>query len=548
MNLELLKQFIISQTAFTRYIESYGDINDIDYDYLKYIKVINSAFLLFLYKDNIIKKEGANLKNYANGLDEYCKILTPKINGEYKLGNATFKEAHELIHFVRNQLAHGCFNIKGNNVVFDKDGNSVLVDINKLALFSENFSNYWNLSKTTGENTRYIIYDSLKTNYKYEKIINDSMLKEAIRDLKIIKIKNNPKSERTLEESIYIEKGIEAFKAALRLKKEPIKLLENFKKYYKKQYNIEINYEIENADKYKAELKNIFHKKEEFNYLDYSGQKTLMSRFLYMLINGSKEKKNICFSCITNQYMANELEENILKKPSDIIKNSKNKINMAAYYENQIVSNYLLCFYVIYQLGLESIYKSVDQNKLIDIINMEQFDYSLLDFDQIKPSTIELIDKQTFIDQRDKMLNDLNKIHKLYNDKLNQYNNLLKLGKESSSLNEMLKIIKIELDKKMEIIYQMDEFINNHLDKYIFNKSLIVKLRNSMSHGKIIINSFNDECDILGTNITFIDSDGKNEVFKLDIKVRDFLTLISDNNLNYLYDYINIKDKVKTKD
>ena len=56
MNLELLKQFIISQTAFTRYIESYGDVNGIDYDYLKYIKVINSAFLLFLYKDNIIKK------------------------------------------------------------------------------------------------------------------------------------------------------------------------------------------------------------------------------------------------------------------------------------------------------------------------------------------------------------------------------------------------------------------------------------------------------------------------------------------------------------
>jgi len=556
--LESLARFVSSSTCFLRYLETDGKNQELGNDYfsIAYQKVINASFMFFLCKEDIVIKEDNN--KFTSDLNkEYLSSFVSAIsskenNGTWSIGECIFTDVLEILHVVRNKLAHGDFKIleDENSILFEHENQIATIDIDKLVDFTLNVCNYWELMKKTGINTRTLVEDTI--NYK-NKITCEKDFLDTLDKCYIIEIKNYPRFPftRSFEASILIEEMIEKIKRCIANKENYIELIDNYKTILSKQYNIELIIErksVKSLEENKLlQLKNKYLCcKEEFKNINHYTQCQHIIHWIYELEKAKNTKKNLLFACVSNIAMLNLLEKDKSLTPIDVIKNCNNIENMITYYHNQVVSNYLLNFYTTYQFGLDTIYKNEIRDHLDDILDESKFDFSKLDLSSFHP-TINLIEHPSdcYIDQISSINNDYKYTCSTLEEKIQRRDAYL--SKNINNINEKTKNkldyfvteAGIDKNKKEEHLIDACYFMKFTKEKYIENREIITHIRNSIAHGNVEIDMFNGDGGIFDTLLTFKDIYEGKLTFELKIKLKDFNSLFNKNNLEVLYSYIN---------
>ena len=574
-NLETLKNFITSSMAFTRYLESYGINNDVGKDFckIKYLKVITSSFQLFLHKEDIIEKDDKILisKIDLNSLEAYVKLIAKKnINGTWDIGGGTLNSTEEVVNVVRNKLAHGDFKISENNVEFEYEEQSYKIDIDSLVKFTNELCHFWDLSKENGENLRTLVSEKIYLDKSLINIKGKSKFERALNLIDIIEIRNKTLLgyKRTYTDSLIIEEIIKIIKHKVN-NKQPF---DNEYLYYKemlRKRGIDLELTTYKAselnDEKKEYLEKIFNENQKrFKYYDFSVQINVLVHWVYEVVKAKDTKKNILFACTSNQEMFNILELNNSLNVKEILTICRNGVNMYNYYPQQVVSNYLLIFYTIYQFGLDNIYKTGETDLLSDIINKNKFNFSKINLSKLNPKVNDLEHKSDcYFDQ-------MNKVKKDYDDSLkplkkleSQYKNYqLKLINQGISEEEfkndaryniiMNNYIKSSEHSKelLDTYTKYNEFMTNDYNSHITNREIITHIRNSIAHGNVEMKICNEYFESENDIIIFKDIYEGKLTFELEITVKDFVSLFSLDNLDVLYEFINgeiIKELDKAK-
>jgi len=563
-NLETLKMFITSSMAFTRYLESYGTNNDIGKWFcdINHLKVITASFQLFLNKEDVIEKDDKNLisKIDLTMLEQYVETIAKKnIDGTWNLGSGTLNSAEEVVNVVRNKLAHGDFKINGNYVEFEYNEQEYKINIDELVHFTNLICHYWELSKETGENVRTLVSETLYLDKSLNNIKGKSKFERALNHINIIEIKNRPISghKRSYTDSLAIERFIEEIKNKVNKKEDYrlyyLKCKEEFKK-------VGIDLEITtgkaselNTDK-KEYLEEIyFQNQSHFKHYDFSTQINVLVHWVYEVVKARETKKNILFACTSNQEMFKVLEKNNSMLVKNVIDACENRVNMYNYYPQQVVSNYLLIFYTIYQFGLDNIYKTGETDLLSDIIDKNKFNFAKLDLSKINPCINKIEHKSTcYEDQMNKVKTDYNKGIKPLQKLEEQYKNYqLKLTKQGIPEEEWKNDDKYNIIKTnyinaknyskglLETYMKYNEFMTNDYGKHVINREIITHIRNSIAHGNVEMKICNEYFETKNDVIIFKDIHEGKLTFELEISVKDFVSLFSLDNLDILYEFIN---------
>ena len=563
-SLETLKTFITSSMAFARYLESYGVNNDMGKYFcdINHLKVITASFQLFLHKEDIIEKDNNNLKSKIdlNMLEQYVRIIGKKtIDGKWYIGGGILNSIEEVVNVVRNKLAHGDFKVNGNYVEFEYNEQEYKIEINKLVHFINLLCHFWDLSKVTGENVRTLVAETLYLDKSLNNIKGKSKFERALNHINIIEIKNRPilGHKRSYTDSLAIERFIEEIKNKVNKK-------ENYHSYYLKckeefkKIGIDleiITYKVSelNADK-KEYLEEIyFQNQSHFKHYDFATQINVLVHWVYEVVKAKDTKKNILFACTSNQEMFKILEKNSSMKLRDVFAASPNSTNMYNYYPQQVVANYLLIFYTIYQFGLDNIYKTGETDLLSDIIDKNKVNFAKLDLSKINPCVNKIEHKSTCYDDQ------INKVKRDFDDSLislqklekqfNQYH--LKLmnqdvPEEEFKNDQRYNIIKNNyMNAKnhsknlLETYMRYDEFMTNDYGKHVINREIITHIRNSIAHGNVEMKICNEYFATANDIIIFKDIHEGKLTFELEISVKDFVSLFSLDNLDILYEFIN---------
>ena len=103
-----------ANSKYIDYVNSFGEKNNLSKDDLNYLKVGYASFLLFLWKDDFIKKDSnKNLSTtlIEENLEKATSIISTKFNNKWKIDNIEFSNYLEVLDKVRNKLAHGDYEI-----------------------------------------------------------------------------------------------------------------------------------------------------------------------------------------------------------------------------------------------------------------------------------------------------------------------------------------------------------------------------------------------------------------------------------------------------
>lgn len=161
-------------------------IKFIDRVQLTYAKVAFMALDFIYRKEEIVENKGnMNYELLVNDdelNDSLCK-LTTKNNDGYKLSGVQFKDAAEIICFIRNKFAHGVYKINAcnNSIIMKKDNQDVEMNIDKLADFVMSLTNFLDMIKNDKiyvRNTMRITFseniNSIKSKQEYINTLNNT--------------------------------------------------------------------------------------------------------------------------------------------------------------------------------------------------------------------------------------------------------------------------------------------------------------------------------------------------------------------------------------
>ena len=108
MTIKNYLDLIRSNKAYIRYVESFGEDNDLKNCNLNSLKVAYATFALLLWKDEYIKKDAEkNLSTIVVDklLERYiANIATKNSDGKWQIGEIVFESNLEVIDKVRNKL------------------------------------------------------------------------------------------------------------------------------------------------------------------------------------------------------------------------------------------------------------------------------------------------------------------------------------------------------------------------------------------------------------------------------------------------------------
>lgn len=563
-SLETLKTFITSSMAFARYLESYGVNNDIGKYFcdINHLKVITSSFQLFLYKEDIIEKDDKNLisKIDLTMLEQYVKIIAKNtIDGKWYIGGGILNSIEEVVNVVRNKLAHGDFKVNGNNVEFEYNEQVYKIEIDKLVKFTNEIVNFWELCKLNGENVRTLVSETLHLDKSINNIKGKSKFERSLNHINIIEIRNKPLLgyKRTYTDSLIIEEIIKIIQHKIK-KKESFEDEYIFYKELLRKRGIDLELTTYKASELNSEKKEYlekiyFENQNEFKHYDFSVQINVLVHWVYEVVKARETKKNILFACTSNQEMFKVLEKNNSMLVKNVIDSCENRVNMYNYYPQQVVSNYLLIFYTIYQFGLDNIYKTGETDLLSDIIDKNKFNFAKLDLSKINPCVNKIEHKSTcYEDQMNKVKTDYNKGIKPLQKLEEQYKNYqLKLTKQGIPEEEWKNDDKYNIIKTnyinaknyseglLETYMKYNEFMTNDYGKHVINREIITHIRNSIAHGNVEMKICNEYFETKNDVIIFKDIHEGKLTFELEISVKDFVSLFSLDNLDILYEFIN---------
>lgn len=144
--MDSLKDYISGNLVFLEFLielnEDKGYYNNLlidDKTNLRAAKVGMISLLLQSIKEDIVelKDDEFLYKTPDRDINEALSKMIEKKDNEYYVKGVLFESAGEIISFFRNKMAHGCFimDLEHNKVIFNKDGQELVININLLAGF-----------------------------------------------------------------------------------------------------------------------------------------------------------------------------------------------------------------------------------------------------------------------------------------------------------------------------------------------------------------------------------------------------------------------------
>lgn len=519
-------------------------------NYLSGAKVYFISNLLLDIKEDIVNKVG--FKNFSsnvmyNQLDNTIQTIATKTDTGYKLNRKEFKSSADIVAFIRNKFAHGKYIIdfNHNRVVFDDNGSSVIVNINKLMLFTITaVLDYLKYQKKFELNRNVFIY--LNKNKKEKNITTSSELRSVIKKTKLVsfKLKSEDNNEISLACIKKLEKFIEYYKDhhSDALKSDLYKNLQKLLKDNKVSLSIE-----EKRLKKEEDIKTIeeFFKTEimnnnEFNFskeVEIIGRKIerILANENYLNVS-SGIKHLILLDAISNTKLCNlDALKNYLYTNSDI--------TLDLLYEDIGVS-YLSMLNILFAYPFDDIYHgTVDYKKL----SSADFDFSKLDLSLMNIKELDIFSNT--INEKEVICNGLLKRKEQTEKNIEQQKKnlkeLKKNNRETSNLEiiienmkNTLKLQNKSLKQELQSYNEMKEYFNNNY-AYFKNKRIVEGIRNSIAHGNY---KFISKTNSLDTVIEFSDIYEDKLTFKGTITFRD-LEILLDDNFKIIQDFIN-KDNV----
>lgn len=536
--------------------------NNLSKDDLNYLKVGYASFLLFLWKDDFIKKDSnKNLSTtlIEENLEQATSIISTKSNNKWKIDNIEFSNYLEVLDKVRNKLAHGDYEIIDGYVYLEIDGQIGKIEIDKLVGLVSTIACSWDNIRKYGERITGIIKDTkvskekqirsekdldeVLNNIYYVKIVDkprilrvrnndyvkmmcflkDAVKKRIINELNVEKIVDNPNNKLLLENA-----GID-----VTVTEFPARKLESTKK-------------VRTMFLSKLDLIKNMSPEIQHIYLDY---------WFHEAETKKMRKGSISFGLTANTVFFKELENDNTKDVQNIVENSEYGILLATLNEKTILSAYLTSFYFIYIYSLDNILNIKDKEDIRDIVTNKTFDFSKLDLDSIG-SYINNEEKEypEFTEQINKILKDIEMLEKKVIKLENNIKGIEKVLEKDKSKQEKyneLKKIQDEVLEKIELLKleynKANLFMQNNYEKYKKNRSIIEHIRNCIAHGNIELDIFNGDCTVDDASITFKDIHQGINTFELQILAKDFNRLNSQENINKIISFIEHREEDKEK-
>ena len=551
-----------ANSKYIDYVNSFGEKNNLSKDDLNYLKVGYASFLLFLWKDDFIKKDSnKNLSTtlIEENLEKATSIISTKSNNKWKIDNIEFSNYLEVLDKVRNKLAHGDYEIIDGYVYLEIDGQIGKIEIDKLVGLVSTIACSWDDIRKYGERITGIIKDTKVSKKKQIRSAKD--LDEVLNNIYYVKIVDKPRMLRVRNNDY-------------------VKMMYFLKDAVKKRIINELNVEkiVDNSNnKHLLENAGIDVTVTEFPARKLESTKKVRTMFLSkldLIKNMSPEiqhiyldywfheaetkkmrKGSISFGLTANTVFFKELEKDNTKDVQNIVENNEYGILLATLNEKTIISAYLTSFYFIYIYSLDNILNIKDKEDIRNIVTNKTFDFSKLDLDSIG-SYINNEEKEypEFTEQINKILKDIEMLEKKVIKLENNIKGIEKVLEKDKSKQEKyneLKKIQDEVLEKIELLKEQynkaNLFMQNNYEKYKKNRSIIEHIRNSIAHGNIELDIFNGDCTVDDATITFKDIHQGITTFELQVLAKDFNKLNSHENINKIISFIEHKEEDKEK-
>lgn len=553
------QELLEANIKYLEYLNSFGEKNDLDAKSINLLKVGYATFALLLWKDEIIKKDSEyNLSTTVveEILDEHINIITNKKN-IWSIGEIEFTSSLDLLNVLRNKLAHGDYQIKENEIILEINDKIGSVNIDRLLDLTIQLDQNLSLIQKQKENTVGMIRN--KNALENINIKTKSDLDKALSNMSYIEIKEKPR-KLCLRTKEYIALAIN-LKKVVKTSIQNLRKVDNLTSVPKLKFLLEqVNMDAKVTETMSTDLeatekarKMYVSRINEMRAMSPIMQQKYLAFWLQEAIKKEMQKKSISFGIVNNEVLLKELKKNPNRNLINIIEQNKFGPLLIVENEKTVLTAYLINFYFTYIYALDNILNEKNKEDIRDIVENKAFDFSKLDLSGIKNQMdIETKNFSNFEGQTNKLDSDIlnldTRIYKLQNI-IDSLKNVIVSHPERKEVLDKNILIQEEALLKRDYIIGLKERVKKYyeedLTRYKKNRAIIEHIRNSIAHGNISLNIFNENYTLEDALLTFNDEhDGKTTTIQLTLK--EFETLFSNENIKTILDFINPQEDINS--
>lgn len=553
------QELLEANIKYLEYLNSFGEKNDLDAKSINLLKVGYATFALLLWKDEIIKKDSEyNLSTTVveEILDEHINIITNKKN-IWSIGDIEFTSSLDLLNVLRNKLAHGDYQIKENEIILEINDKIGSVNIDRLLDLTIQLDQNLSLIQKQKENTVGMIRN--KNALENINIKTKIDLDKALSNMSYIEIKEKPR-KLCLRTKEYIALAIN-LKKVVKTSIQNLRKVDNLTSVPKLKFLLEqVNMDAKVTETMSTDLeatekarKMYVSRINEMRAISPIMQQKYLAFWLQEAIKKEMQKKSISFGIVNNEVLLKELKKNPNRNLINIIEQNKFGSLLIVENEKTVLTAYLINFYFTYIYALDNILNEKNKEDIRDIVENKAFDFSKLDLSGIKNQMdIETKNFSNFEGQTNKLDSDIlnldTRIYKLQNI-IDSLKNVIVSHPERKIIYDKNILIQEEALSKRDYIIGLKERVKKYceedLTRYKKNRAIIEHIRNSIAHGNISLNIFNENYTLEDALLTFNDEhDGKTTTIQLTLK--EFETLFSNENIKTILDFINPQEDINS--
>lgn len=553
------QELLEANIKYLEYLNSFGEKNDLDEKSINLLKVGYATFALLLWKDEIIKKDSEyNLSTTVveEILDEHINIITNKKN-IWSIGEIEFTSSLDLLNVLRNKLAHGDYQIKENEIILEINDKIGSVNIDRLLDLTIQLDQNLSLIQKQKENTVGMIRN--KNALENINIKTKKDLDKALSNMSYIEIKEKPR-KLCLRTKDYIALAIN-LKKVVKTSIQNLRKVDNLTSVPKLKFLLEqVNMDAKVTETMSTDLeatekarKMYVSRINEMRAISPIMQQKYLAFWLQEAIKKEMQKKSISFGIVNNEVLLKELKKNPNRNLINIIEQNKFGPLLTVENEKTVLTAYLINFYFTYIYALDNILNEKNKEDIRDIVENKAFDFSKLDLSGIKNQMdIETKNFSNFEGQTNKLDSDIlnldTRIYKLQNI-IDSLKNVIVSHPERKIIYDKNILIQEEALLKRDYIIGLKERVEKYykedLLRYKKNRAIIEHIRNSIAHGNISLNIFNENYTLEDALLTFNDEhDGKTTTIQLTLK--EFETLFSNENIKTILDFINPQEDINS--
>ena len=516
---------------------------------VRYAMVANCILNLIFSKEEIVENKGClnyESKIYEEQLEENILMIAKKCDEGYKIDDYIAKTPASLLSSIRNSIAHGSFEIIGNDIVLIKGDKKIKINIDKLALLTYKLTVCVRMLEVKDVYNRYLSLTPLPLD------LQDFVDGKSDYRLIEMEFKRQDNLDLTIEDKREIEQFFSEFPDQVNscfyeeTTEQPADILTRNFEILKlplelKGINVKMKLDALTEEELSiAKIRARFYLERNIpsqlfiNYLndlkhqDYYTERAIVQgcNYNYAILN--QMKKMNCKNCSI---------ENVFKELySSPTKQTPYPLRFLDSFDIIMVTTLLSAIVVLYGYPLDDLY--TDEN------NLNGLDFSELDLSKFNPVINEY--KTCEVDIRKKeyesIIKELEIILKKINNKEEQISKvtdieiLNKIKQDLFDISNKYEELVIEGFNRQERYSNIKEEYETKQD-YYNKKNIIEGIRNSIAHGNVTINKFVNSTKLGDLEIRFVNEHNGIVWFDAIIKLSDLETLISRENIEYIFNF-----------